>query len=319
MLRGEPRRREHLFELLLTSVIADGPNFSIICRLIRFFHNRCWRRKDTFSFDITAGASKIGSAFFVFLTFLVMPQICLQFHRFPFLVSIQPSSFRDLLPTMIVHVRSSSKNSSVSTSHETKSVDPNDTANDDWNSRDSRSPTGTYDCQDDDFPPQKKKKNKSVRFHSTVTVRPILSFKDYTKEERLACWYQTDEFRAIQNKNVVLIRVSTQTSLASRTSLNDKVASSSMPSPQHRYCLRGLEAFLDPAQQKIFARLALFEAVMQLQDEEYFMADTIATACQQLSQSSKERALWWGEHDCHEAKRCLATSWKKKPVVKRTS
>jgi hypothetical protein len=226
---------------------------------------------------------------------------------------------------MIVHVRSSSKNSSsVNTSHKSKSglvstVDPNDTANDDWNSRGSRSPTGTYDCQDDDFPPQNKKKNKSVRFHSTVTVRPILSFKDYTKEERLACWYQTDEFRAIQNKNVVLIRVSTQTSLASRTSLNDKVASSSMPSPQHRYCLRGLEAFLDPAQQKIFARLALFEAVMQLQDEEYFMADTIATACQQLSQSSKERALWWGEHDCHEAKRCLATSWKKKPVVKRTS
>ena len=136
---------------------------------------------------------------------------------------------------------------------------------------------------------------KEVTFANTCTVRPTISRKSYSEQERGSAWYSNDEFKTIQSKSLKLVQVLDE---------NGGVLQG------RRYCTRGLEGFTrDGYQTKKMNRTTASMIVLDEQENELFEKgkvdyDAIASAYEQATSSSRMWAQVTGMRDFKIAMAC---------------
>lgn len=143
---------------------------------------------------------------------------------------------------------------------------------------------------------QQSKKEKTVRFFSSVMVRLTITTSEYTSEEKSACWFSANEYEMIRSKCHALVAFSSQ---------SDDIST-------RRPCTRGLEAHFGNNMMERFARRELVAcAVLDMQDSNPFCSEEeIASVCLAVSENSAIEAAARGKSDWKEAQRCLLLKWK---------
>ena len=141
---------------------------------------------------------------------------------------------------------------------------------------------------------KQRTQKRTVTFKDTVIVRWTISTNDLTQEERIATWYQPNEFKEIRCKVVMLAR---------------KVQrDGAQLGKDKRYCTRGLESILSGrAERKLEVRSNVWNAVLFEQDRQFLSncldEELLASASQKFSTESQLVAIAVGRMDQKEAEK----------------
>ena len=135
---------------------------------------------------------------------------------------------------------------------------------------------------------------KGVRFNEKVRVRATITRRQYSEEEKAACYLSTEESKDIRVRCHAL-------------------AMRAQEDGAPKLCVRGLEAFFgNIGMQKIAMRQMQAWAVFDVQDSDpHHSAEDVAEACREVSEVSGKVALALAERDAKEASKCLKSTWSK--------
>jgi hypothetical protein len=140
---------------------------------------------------------------------------------------------------------------------------------------------------------------KRVSFAATYIVRRTISRRDYTEQEKAACWFSFEEAGEIQAKSAKLVRL---------------VESGSACRGNKRYCFRGLEGHTKNGyRNKMLNRATAFSLVLDEQDRQMDSCgvvnyDIIAAFYHQAASSCQLWASMVGLRDWKAAKACYSES-----------
>ncbi|KAL3927049.1 MAG: hypothetical protein SGARI_005429 [Bacillariaceae sp.] len=138
-----------------------------------------------------------------------------------------------------------------------------------------------------------------VSFADTCNVRPTISRKSYSEQEKACAWYSGQEFKTIQSKSLKLVQL---------------LDESGGVLQGRRYCTRGLEGLTqDGYQSKKMNRITASMVVLDEQENQLYEKgkvdyDVIASEYQQVTSSSQLWAHVVGMRDFKVAMVCYEES-----------